>query len=295
MIYIELVGGLGNQMFQYAMGKSFAMRNNDRLKMDVSFYADQIKRDYELCFFNIDEEFAAKDEVYPIRTNKRWKRYVLQGLRLILRGRILHRIVEQKFSYDSNVYDKKGDVYLRGFWQTEKYFINIADDIRREFTLKGELHQYGEKVLRKIETAGDNTVSLHIRRGDYISNESANKLMGVLPLSYYEEAINILEKKLDNFNVFVFSDDIDWVKYNLKLSSKYLRDVCFVDGGGRQDYEDMYLMSKCRHHIIANSTFSWWGAWLGEKDDSMIIAPKNWFKDKAKDASDIVPERWICI
>ena len=151
------------------------------------------------------------------------------------------------------------------------------------------------EILRKIEDAKENTVSIHIRRDDYVSNDAANKLMGLLPLTYYEKAIKILEDRFHRLSIFVFSDDIDWVKNNLKVPEREMQKIFFVEGDNHEDYEDMYLMSRCRHHIIANSTFSWWGAWLGEIEDSVIIAPINWFKDNVKDASDVVPNRWMKI
>ncbi|MFA7314320.1 MAG: alpha-1,2-fucosyltransferase [Candidatus Magasanikbacteria bacterium] len=261
MIVLKLKGGLGNQMFQYAHGRSLEF-SGKKVVFDISFFENNkakhdVARDFKLCNFNIDKKvkFVNKKNVFFDFVNKI--------------KRILGFNVEEYF-------------------QSEKYFRNIEDVVRKEFTLKNEMSESASKFEQEI-LHNRNSVSLHIRRGDYVSDIKTNDYHGVCDLNYYERAIKYLKEKIGEIKIFVFSDDISWVKENLKLDNLF-----FVSSEDIKDYEELILMSKCQHNIIANSSFSWWGAWLNENKDKIVIAPKKWFNNnQVNNKSDIVPKDWI--
>lgn len=280
MIITRLVGGLGNQMFQYAIGRSLAIKNQTDLKLDLSEYNVYKLHDYGLDNFKIRAGVAKREEIDRLKT---------QRLRLKmgwLKKSHLKESALNKFS--AKVFGYKGDAYLDGYWQTEKYFKDIRRVILDEFTVLHEAEGVNKDMAEKI--MGCEAVSLHIRRGDYVSNPEALKVHGLCSLEYYDEAIRKIAEVADQPTFFVFSDDIDWASANLKIDYP----VVFVghnDSG--KNYEDLRLMSKCRHNIIANSSFSWWGAWLNENKDKRVIAPMKWFNDQSRDSSEIVPDEWL--
>jgi hypothetical protein len=161
--------------------------------------------------------------------------------------------------------------------------------VRKEFTLKEPLSAISQEYTNKILDT-KNAVSIHIRRGDYVLNTSTNKHHGVCNLDYYEAAVEYIREKIESLTFFIFSDDIAWVKENLKLDN-----AVFVSSPEIKDYEELILMSKCKHNIIANSSFSWWGAWLNQNPDKIVIAPRQWTTKKTADELDILPKSWIQI
>ncbi|MFH0972649.1 MAG: alpha-1,2-fucosyltransferase, partial [Patescibacteria group bacterium] len=181
----------------------------------------------------------------------------------------------------------KDDIFLDGYWQTEKYFKDIEDIIRSEFTLKTEYSNLNPELIAKISSC--NSVSMHIRRGDYITNQNTNEFHGICFLDYYKKAINLIAEKFPNPTIFIFSDDLKWCKENIKI--KY--PIVFVKGN--KNYEDLIMMSKCSHNIIANSSFSWWGAWLNNNPNKIVIAPQKWLNNPNINYSDIIPSTWIKI
>lgn len=255
MIIIKLQGGLGNQLFQYAFGRSLSVKENKILKLDISNYDSDPLRSYKLRHFNIKERIAFPLEIF-------WSKMI------------------KRLGFGQSS-------YLEGYWQSEKYFSDIEDTIRREFKLKDPLKNEAQKFSDEIKNT--NSVSLHIRRGDYVTNDKLKGFLQPLPLAYYNEAIEIVEKKIDKPHFFVFSDDIAWVKDNLKINHQ----VSYVSGSGIEDHEELALMSQCKHNIIANSSFSWWGAWLNDNPGKIVIAPKNWFSDG--DNSELIPNTWTTI
>jgi hypothetical protein len=177
-------------------------------------------------------------------------------------------------------------VYLAGCWQSERYFKDIEDVIRREFTVKIKPDANNERTTALINSV--NAVSLHIRRDDYVTNQRH----GTCALAYYQQAVEIISRKVSSPYFFVFCDDILWAKENLKL--KYPT-VFISHNDAAKDFEDLRLMTQCSHHITANSTFSWWGAWLNKKYDKIVIAPGKWFNDEGINTKDLIPEGWIRI
>ena len=301
MIIIRLVGGLGNQLFQYALGRHLSLINNQELKIDTSYYsgatpnAQKGIRVYGLDNFNISATEASEAELR--RSKKFFKSTLLaRGLRKINRMRNFvncYYMVEPEnlyWKFQPSVLNKKiaKDVYIEGYWQTEKYFIDIEPIIRRELSFKNTPDEVNMKLINEIKN--ENSIALHIRHGDN-ANEYA-KAHGVLPLDYYYKAINIIANKIENPSFYIFSDDPEWARENLKLDfqTQYIS-----HNGDIKNYEDLRLMSNCKHHIIGNSTFSWWGAWLGKKANQIVIAPKYYQENHDISQKDFYPDNWIII
>ena len=194
------------------------------------------------------------------------------------------------FSKIKNTIKRKIGFNQEGLYQSEEYFNNIKDVIKKEFTLKNPLGNEAGASEKEMNNSLF-PISLHIRRGDYVKNKIVREILGTLPLEYYKQAINFVTKNIKNPTFFIFSDDIEWAKENLKTSLP----TVFVSKQGIKDYEELILMSKCKHNIIANSSFSWWGAWLNQNSDKIVIAPKQWFVDKTVDEANILPEGWVAL
>jgi hypothetical protein len=286
MIVIRLIGGLGNQMFQYAFGRYLSIKNNIEVKYDIS---DLIRkepgnytiRDFDLSSFNIHESFTTEEELKYFDKFNDLCFKVLYKLKPYYKRPI---ILEKDLIYNSRFLKINHNCYLNGYWQSEKYFIDIRTAILKDFTLKHNLSEKAQNTAINIKK--NMSVSLHIRRGDYISKYS--DLYHILNDDYYEQALEYLNNYLVDFKVFVFSDDIEWVK------DKYSTKANFHIVESNLSYEDIYLMSLCKHNIIANSSFSWWGAWLNINDNKICIAPSNWFIDNDK-KNDIIPNTWIVL
>ena len=277
MIITQLIDGLGNQLFRYAAGRRLAYKLNTKLKIDKSYYDTRnVHNGYELDQFNIEEDFVLPEDIKYIE-QKEQERGSELGIEMNYAG--------EKGYFMPEVLEYPDDVFLRGHWQCEKYFIDIEDIIRKEFTLKNELGDMAAVWKKKIESI-DNSVCLHIRHGDYVMNPNVLLVHGVLPLDYYYESIQILKKYIKNFKIFVFSDDLNWAKKNLKLDmpTEFVENV-------EKDTEELYLMSICKHNIIANSSFSWWGAWLNSNPDKKVFAPDPWFRMRWHN-HDIIPDTW---
>jgi len=181
--------------------------------------------------------------------------------------------------------------YIIGYFQSEQYFENIRHILLQEFTIKGDVSNYTKKIANIINTSHKSTVSLHIRRGDYIFNKQSNDVHGACSLDYYEKATDLMTEKFKDIHYFIFSDDIAWAKENLKV-----KNCIYIESEEKRiPHEDIYLMSLCEHNIIANSSFSWWGAWLNRNSKKTIIAPKRWFADSkmAAQSGSIVPPEWV--
>ena len=287
MIITKLTGGLGNQMFQYAIGRSLAEKNNTELKLDVSWFNSQkgTPRKYGLTFFKILENIATDKEIKKLELYKKRSGIKYFFNNLFFANNSIY-ITENSNIFNKNILKNKNkDIYLNGYWQNEKYFNDIRKIILKEFTLKDESSLHNKKIKKLIEDT--NSVSIHIRRGDYIEDKKTNIVHGTCSLDYYQDAIKKISKYDDNLNIFVFSDEIKWVKNNLKT----ILPIIFVEGN--KDYEDIILMSLCKHNIIANSSFSWWGAWLNQNPNKMIVAPKKWFNDLEKNKNNSIPKTWI--
>lgn len=287
MIELKLQGGLGNQMFQYAAGKAMSVFHNVELKLDISWFERNKLRSYKLDIFNIDADIATTNEIN--RYTGMYKTRIERILwRLKQRINYFPTYSESDFSFDKNCYKSKKNVYIEGYWHSENYFKDIEKIIRKEFTLKKSLQGRNAEMAAVIRVC--NSVSLHIRRGDYITDPINRKKYSVCSLEYYLSAVMKVKEIVQNPHFFVFSDDIPWAQKNLDLPDP----VIFVDHNKEnQDYEDHQLMRLCDHHIIANSSFSWWGAWLGSNFHKIVISPRKWFNDADRGTRDLIPETWL--
>lgn len=289
MIIVKFMGGMGNQLFQYAAGRAVALKNGAELKIDITGYENQdaiiTPREYSLQPFNIQENFASQEEIEKIKGSLSGRmNLILQKIGFSKKNSYF---VEPKFSFNPEMLEIGKNAYLQGYWQSEKYFKNIREIICKEFALKNEYNIEEKEITKEIKSC--KAVSLHIRRGDYVSSATTSKFHGICSLEYYAKAVAHMIGNLDDLKFFIFSDDIEWVKENLKIDAP----KTFVSDGKLKDYEELILMSYCRHNIIANSSFSWWGAWLNNNPEKIVIGPKNWFVDKSVDTSDVIPETWI--
>ncbi len=283
MIITKLKGGLGNQMFQYAFGRRMAIQNKDVLKLDIAGLqqtAADTKRDYALGVFAIDAQIAGPEETTRIRYT--------YGL-LSKAVRFIQAKVFRKFyvQYDYEITTRTGDLYLDGFFQDERYFKDIESTIRSELTLREQMSELARQASNKIATS-KNSVSIHIRRGDYVTDARTNAYHGTCGLEYYTDALKVLQDKIGPCSFFVFSDDIAWAKENMNIEN-----VTYVSSPEIRDYEELILMSLCSHNIIANSSFSWWGAWLNENPEKIVVAPHRWTARSTN--NDIIPSSWIKI
>lgn len=282
MVVVRISDGLGNQMFQYAAGRSLAEHMDTNFKLDTMSYLKNQVREYSLKHLNIDENFSS------ILQSTRARSGFMRGMKRT--GGAFSMFKERAHSFNDGFFDLTGNIYLAGFWQSEKYFSGIEPIIRREFTLK---QTSGDSLAaaRMIDKT-EGSVALHIRRGDYIYNPIANAKMGTCDLDYYYEALKLIASRIDHPRIFVFSDDPEWVQANLKVDFP----TTFITHNCQQrDHEDIWLMSLCQHNITANSSFSWWGAWLNNNPDKIVCAPMKWFKSPAFDTADLYPEGWHVI
>jgi len=279
MVTVRIIGGLGNQMFQYAVGRAIALRRNTSLALDVSAYSDNGLRQYSLGVFRIVGNLTSGGLMGIGRLRGLCARVRIPGLPYVL--------IERGFGFDPSVLEAPGNVYLAGYWGSEKYFKEIEEVIRREFCFKSE--PYGQNAEMAASIRSMNSVCVHVRRSDLVTNPHANQMFGTCSLDYYRSAAQLIASKVSSPCFFVFSDEPDWARANLELEGT----TTFVSHNGwEKGYEDLRLMALCRHHIIANSTFSWWGAWLSTSG-GIVVAPRKWFNIPKMDTTDLVPERWV--
>lgn len=285
MITVKLQGGLGNQMFQYAVAKTLAIKNNSGVQLDVS--------DYNIR--NSNEKFTArKYELNQLSINAKLRHQPFLNNSLL--KRIRNKFIGQKFYFekglmhDSNVLSLKGSIYLEGYFQNEIYFSEIRELLLKEFS--SSLSNNMDFITKRSEMQEKYSVAVHIRRGDYSSNSYINSVHGTCSKEYYLEAFDYLENKFGNIRYYFFSDDLNWSLNH--LAGK--REIIPVHFNSPDSHIlEMQLMREAHSLIIANSSFSWWGAWLNNNPEKIVIAPRNWFVDPVKNmqSTQIVPQPWI--
>ncbi len=292
MIICNIQGGLGNQMFQYAMGRSLSLENNAEVKFCIdSFSQYQSHNGFELQrVFGIELPVASLDELKNVlnfgRSNPFLRRALTKDSLKAIRGSKYK--LDPESGYNSALINSLGsDAYLHGYWQSEKYFSKYSDQIRKDFHFANPLDGVNAALMAQIQAF--NSVSIHVRRGDYVSNPKTFTTHGVCGIDYYQKAIQLMESQVNEPRFFVFTDDIKWAKQ--ELLTRYPQMTIVDQNLGLDCYKDMQLMSACSHHIIANSSFSWWGAWLNPSDAKLVIAPKHWFAN-GKEAYDLIPPHW---
>lgn len=292
MIITHIIGGLGNQMFQYAAGRALALANGVPLHLDVSgFEGYGLHQGFELHrVFGCEAPLASNEEVGAVlgwRSAPLVRRILVRSELTKLRGQAF--VVEPHFHYWPGIRNLPATVYLQGYWQSERYFAAVADAIRADFSFRQPLSAINAAIAEKIG-AGGAAVSLHVRRGDYVSNPTTYAAHGLCSLDYYRAAVHHVAERIEAPEFFVFSDDIEWVRNKLGIDFP----CHYVDHNqGVESYNDMRLMSLCRHHIIANSSFSWWGAWLNPREDKIVVAPQRWFANGERRLDDLYGTGWV--
>ena len=289
-VITHLIGGLGNQMFQYAAGYALSRRLSATLKFDVSdFSSYKLHNGLELLnIFNCPLELASQHEIEAIlgrRTNIGiLRRFILLAYKHL---RPQHIAIDRYRPED--LFNVETPVYIKGYWQSERYFKDYSQEIRGIFTFRPAMGDQNLETVRQI--LDGNSISIHVRRGDYVTNLKAAAELGVTPISFYRSAISYVESRLPSPRFFVFSDDPDWAKSNLRTGfpTEYIN-----HNHGSCSFFDMQLMSRCRHHIITNSSFSWWGAWLNPSHEKIVIGPRKWFANP-KRLHNPCPAEWVLL
>lgn len=290
MYCVAIREGLGNQMFQYAFAKALEKKTGGKVYLETEkryenilldkSYFSRVKREYQLDVFKISLPVADKEKAdnwsYLEKTNGF---PYISGLvnNLVFRKKVV--CDKSPFSYRPELLSLKGDVFYLGWFQNYSYFAGIRKTLLKEFKLREKISLPHE--LYNLLKTGE-TVSVHIRRTDY------KELGQALNVRYYTKAFEYIKEHVDNPRVLVFSDDVPWVKENVPIPF----DTYYISGNRFEDYEELMIMSYCKHNIIANSTFSWWGAWLNRNKEKIVIAPRIWTKQEEKG---LIPDSWISI
>jgi hypothetical protein len=292
MVIVQLNGGLGNQLFQYAAAKSLSLHHKVPLKIDISSFLREdlpeleVPRDFELYNFTgvcDDTCVLTKEENEEILHFLKRK-----SLAKLLPNHKRKIYSEPFYHFDANFFKSRKNVILKGQWQSEKYFYPYREYFKDALVLKPELIQNCRAKADELQAC--NSVSVHVRRGDYLRKQIIFEWHGVMGKDYYKKAFDLLEEKIGPFKPYYFTDDPNWVNEHLLP----LKEGELVTGFyTKSHFEDFYLILKCKHNIIANSSFSWWGAWLNNNPKKIVIGPEKWFDQGPKDTFDILPPEWI--
>jgi hypothetical protein len=283
MIIVKVMGGLGNQMFQYAFYKAL-LESGKEVRLDITEY----KKEKFHNGFELNEIFDINYREFSKEDLKKLCRFLSNNFLSKIFCKLFYRHLfyksEKAITYTPEVFGLEGNKYVIGYWQTEKFFYKIKEQIINDFNFKKPLTGLNVEISKSIRST--TSVSIHVRRGDYL----LNKMHNVCNQDYYIRAIDIINEKINNPNFFIFSDDIVWCKNMFKGNN-----FNFIDWNKKTDsYIDMQLMSLCNHNIISNSSFSYWGAWLNKNKEKIVIAPYTWFRDYTYN-NDIIPDSWIKI
>lgn len=295
MITVNLKGGLGNQMFQYALGRHLSEKHKTELRLDLAFLLNRLPgrsflfRNYALGIFDIQEKFTLLSKLASWNILFRDMAFPAQFLYLKARNLFDKNYwirEKEDYCFDEGVLSLPDNVYLDGYWQSYKYLEGIEDVLRKEFSSKNNFGENRE-LAEKIKSTS--AVCVHARRADYITNPLNQDFFAAIGPDYYKKAEEVIVSRIASPIYFVFSDDIGWCRKNLKFHLP----AVFVEPGSAA--EDFYLMTLCRHHIICNSTFGWWAAWLNSNPGKIVIAPKNWVRDPSINTDDLIPPPWTRI
>ncbi|MFA6524248.1 MAG: alpha-1,2-fucosyltransferase [Candidatus Paceibacterota bacterium] len=295
MIITRLKGGMGNQMFQYALGRALSIKYNVPLGLDLAFLLDRTPRpkfhqfsfrNYDLDVFNVNVKIISQSKI-PFFHRQYFKGKIMvyiNGLISIF-DKIFRK--EKYFVFKESVLNKGPNAYLDGYWQNPKYFDGIKDILRKDFTIKDLTDQNIQNLSKDI--LSQNSLCIHVRRGDFVSNKNHD----IVAKNYYNERLEYLKKIVSVDKIYVFSDDISWCKENLIFDIPTI----FVENSlsGKKGEGHLYLMSCCKYFIIPNSTFSWWGAWLSIREEKIVICPKKWLNSEVINTDDLIPKEWIRI
>lgn len=288
MVVVRLLGGLGNQLFQYSLGRNLAKKLDTDLKMDITGFQTFYKlHKYSLWSLNIMEDIASAGDLSLFTSGTG---SVITKLKTRLK-KGMNRYVyfkEPFFHYCKEVFDLSGNVLIDGYWQSEKYFSEIREIILAECSVKTEADGLDKKYAGEMTAC--NSISMHIRRADYVTDSGTSQIHGACSLEYYHRAVKFISEKISDPVFFIFSDDHQWVKDNIRLDYP----VKYVDHNlADKNFEDLRLMNTCKHNIIANSSFSWWGAWMNTNPEKIVVSPVKWFNQLDVNTEDIYPQSWV--
>lgn len=288
MIVMRLKGGLGNQMFQYALGRRLSLDHHTELALETSSFKTDHLRVYRLDTFQIQASIASDAlPFFPTTGPKRRLNTFLQFFRKLI-GKPFDIYKEKSFHFDPEVLQCSSNAFFDGFWQSEQYFLPIRSTLLADLIPAKPLEGALAHIAKEIEQC--NAVSIHVRRGDYVSDPTTTAYHGVCSKEWYEQAANYMKQHVPNLQFFVFSDDYEWAKTNLNFDAPTRFIEPSPDG---LECNDLYTMSLCKHNVIANSSFSWWGAWLNQNPNKIVIAPKQWFVAGPQNMDDLIPKSWI--
>jgi hypothetical protein len=286
-VIVQLAGGMGNQMFQYSLGRAISLRHKVPLKVDLSTLLDRtprpgfVFRDYALDVFDIKAQTAVRREVPILHRRYLWGRGALL-IDQVRREFLANPGKERRGGFEPAILQAGPSVYLAGYWQCPKYFTQIESVIRADFTLRSSLPKSLAEMRNAI--ALTNSVCVNVRRTDFVNNP----VHGILDVEYYRRALKLLENNIQSPHVFVFADDLAWCQDNLQFGMP----TTFVGNefaGSKFEYK-FELMRACKHFVIPNSTYAWWAAWLSDNPSKRVVAPEQWLPESI---SDIVPEEWL--
>ena len=288
MIIVRLKGGLGNQLFQYALGRNLAIQHQTDLILDTTSFEKDHLRTYRLNSFQIKAKPSDRFWFFPDNRIGRRLNPLLEKVRALI-SQSINVVQEASFAFDPLILNTPNFAYLNGYWQSEKYFGAIQTQLREDLRLSQALSDLQQSLASKINR-NPFAVSLHVRRGDYVADPTTTAFHGLCSLEWYARAAELILTKEPQAQFYIFSDDYKWVKENLTISAP----IHFIEPSpDGQEAIDMHLMSLCKHNIIANSSFSWWGAWLNNNPKKIVIAPNRWFATDLHNTIDLIPSEWI--
>lgn len=287
---LKLQWWMGNQMFGYALAYSLSQKYGEPIILDPYFLENRfIWANWTFRYFELEVFGIKKDYTLPSVVTSRWLHP--EAIALLKRIAIWKKYIKEQWG--KLIEDFPQEAYLDGWFQSYRYFAEYSEDIQRIFTVQTIVSDQNREMLDTIASAKKNAVSIHVRRGDYVTLDTANKWHGVCSIGYYETAIQSMIEKIWNPVFFIFSDDITWCKENIHFPDGI--QFHFVDYNWKAWHEDLRLMYSCSHHILANSSFSWWWAYLGWNPDKMIIAPKKWLHTDTFNTQNLIPPSWVLL
>lgn len=274
MVIVKIMGGLGNQMFQYAFARSLETKSGHTVALDLSYYenqpdADTVRKE-RISMFPHKFEKATQEQIIYVQNRNRqiWNRFL---------GKIkLYRsnLIQEKEEIDQSREFQRDRIYLAGYWQSEKYFKDISETIKLEFDFSGwQMDKESVEVLRRIMECGV-SVAVHVRAGDYLKKENFDCFGNICTERYYRKACEYMLQRYPTCRFFVFTNDADWVGRNMNLPFDNMEVV--ENREDKEEWTDLFLMSRCSHNVIANSSYSWWAAWLNPHQDKLVIVPERW-------------------
>ena len=297
MVIVHLQGGLGNQIFQYAAGRQLAINQGSELRLDLSWFkGDQRRRGFTPRRFLLDRFAivagrATRADASRIRLRAELRRiFRFGGSKSAAEEETPWLVERSHFVFDPRVLRAHGDTYLHGYWQNERYFAESSDLLRDELRLRQPPDSRTDVIRSRM--ANSNSVAIHVRRGDYLEQADAPRSHRVCGADYYHECLRLMVERVDDPRFFIFSDDPEWVARNILIPGNAPFEIVTHNDEGKA-HEDLMLISACRHQILSNSTFGWWGAWLNPNPDKIVIGPERWFRGDVFDTSELLPPGWL--